>query len=94
MPEIPGQTAIDAAAIDTIHIPNAPIGATKAWRERAILVEFQCEHATLKRGATRPTRCDRTLTGGHRLFLGADGRLRCKDHDTAKFGPPTKRGRR
>jgi hypothetical protein len=34
----------------------------------------------LKRGNAKPERCTRTLHGGHRLYLGDDGKLNCQQH--------------
>ena len=41
----------------------------------------QCEHVkVLKRAGAKPERCTRTLRGGHRLYLGDDGKLTCQQH--------------
>lgn len=80
---------VPAAAPSLAAIPNAPLGAPKAWTDAVIAADMQCQDERQVRGRGKPVRCDRTLRGGHRLYLHGK-KVWCQKHfdEQRKAGKP------
>lgn len=80
MPQIPGQSEIDTQRMAaTVQYPNMPIGAPAAYVTAVRRADGQCQDERQPRSSTKPVRCDRTLRGGHRLYLHGD-KVWCQKH--------------
>lgn len=80
---IPGDIALFDAPDppDPVAARKMPLAPPADYLAAVERTDGQCEHVkTPKRGNAKPERCTRTLRGGHRLYLGDDGKLSCQQH--------------
>jgi hypothetical protein len=65
-----------------MQLRSASIAAPASYEKALERTGGQCEVVATPKDA-KPRRCYRSMEGGHRLYLGEDGVLRCEGHAKA-----------